>query len=173
VTAPLIPTEVETERLVLRRPVDADADALLAVFDAEVVRYLDGHVPWRDDMWRSIATWLGHWELRGYGMHTWVEKATGTVVGRGGLWYPAGWPQLEVGWTLGRSHWCKGYATEAARASLELAWRHLDPAWVCSVIHPDNVRSQAVADRLGGRVVERRTVRGFPAEIWRYDRQEA
>ncbi len=166
---PLIPIEVETERLLLRLPVEADADALLPVFDAEVVRYLDGNVPSRDDLWRSIATWLGHWELRGYGMHTWVEKATGAVVGRGGLWYPSGWPQLEVGWTLGRSHWGRGYATEAGRAALDLAWRHLAPDWVCSVIHPDNGRSHQVARRLGGQVVGTQTLRGFPVEIWRYD----
>jgi RimJ/RimL family protein N-acetyltransferase len=173
VTAPLIPAQVETERLALRRPLESDADDLLPVFDAEVVRYLDGHVPTRDDLWRSIATWLGHWELRGYGMYTWVEQATGAVVGRGGLWYPSGWPQLEVGWTLGRAHWGRGYATEAGRAALDLAWRHLDADWVCSVVHPDNTRSQAVAARLGGRVVDRRTVRRSPAEIWRYDRQVA
>jgi RimJ/RimL family protein N-acetyltransferase len=172
-TAALVPAEVETERLVLRRPVETDADALLPVFDAEVVRYLDGHVPSRDDLWRSIATWLGHWEMRGYGMYTWIEKATGAAVGRGGLWYPSGWPQLEVGWTLGRAHWGHGYATEAGRASLDLAWRHLDADWVCSLIHPDNARSQAVAERLGGRVVDHRTVRGSPAGIWRYDRQLA
>ena len=64
-----------------------------------------------------------------------------------------------------------GYATEAGRAALDLAWRHLDPEWICSLIHPDNVRSQAVAERLAGRVVERQTVRGSPAEIWRYDRE--
>jgi RimJ/RimL family protein N-acetyltransferase len=170
---PLIPTELETERLLLRRPVEGDAAALLPLFDAEVVRYLDGKVPTLDDVWRAVATWLGHWEMRGYGLHTWVEKATGTVVGRGGLWFPSGWPQLEVGWALGRAHWGTGYATEAGQATLDLAWRHLTPDWVCSVIHPDNVRSQAVARRLGGRPGERRTLRDQPVEIWRYDRPPA
>ncbi len=99
---PLIPTEVETERLLLRRPVESDVAGLLPLFDAQVVRYLDGKVPTFDDMWRAVATWLGHWDMRGYGMYTWVDRVTGTVVGRGGLWNPSGWPQLEVGWTLGR-----------------------------------------------------------------------
>jgi hypothetical protein len=40
---------------------------------------------------------------------------------------------------------------------------------VCSVIHPDNHASQAVARRLGGRVADSTTLRGFPVEIWRYD----
>jgi RimJ/RimL family protein N-acetyltransferase len=166
---PLIPTEVETERLLLRRPVESDVAGLLPLFDAQVVRYLDGKVPTFDDMWRAVATWLGHWDMRGYGMYTWVDRVTGAVVGRGGLWNPSGWPQLEVGWTLGRQHWGRGYATEAGRAALDLAWEHLAPDWVCSVIHPDNAASQAVARRLGGRPTDRRTLRGFPVEIWRYD----
>jgi RimJ/RimL family protein N-acetyltransferase len=171
---PLIPTELETERLLLRRPVESDAAALVPVFDAEVVRYLDGHVPSEDDLWRSIATFLGHWEMRGFGMHIWVDKATGAVIGRGGLWYPAGWPQLEVGWALGRAHWGRGFATEAGRASLQLAWRHLEPEWVCSVIHPDNARSQAVARALGAlRPPEQQVLRGQPVEVWRYDRPPA
>ena len=167
---PIIPAGHETERLILRRPVEDDVDALQPLFDAEVVRYLDGVVPTREDMWRGLCSWLGHWELRGYGITTWIEKDSGTVVGRGGLWYPLGWPQLEVGWMLGRAHWGHGYATEVGRAALALAWARLEPDWVCSVIHPDNRASQAVARRLGARVVESTTLRGFPVEIWRYDR---
>jgi RimJ/RimL family protein N-acetyltransferase len=167
---PRIPTRYETERLSLHRPVEDDVDALLPLFDAEVVRYLDGKVPDRDDMWRGVCTWLGHWELRGFGMYTWVDKETGAVVGRGGLWFPSGWPQLEVGWTLGRAYWGRGYATEVGRAMLALGWEALDPPWMCSVIHPDNAASQSVAERLGGQPVESRLLRGFPVDIWRYER---
>jgi len=169
---PLIPVEHETERLVLRRPIEDDVDALLPLFDAEVVRYLDGVVPTREDMWRGLCGWVGHWELRGYGMWTWLEKDTGTVVGRGGLWYPLGWPHLEVGWMLGRAWWGHGYATEVGRAALDLAWERLDADWVCSVIHPDNRASQAVARRLGAQVVDSTRLRGFPVDIWRHDRPD-
>lgn len=170
---PLVPTVVETERLVLRRPAEADVDALLPLFDTEVVRYLNGEVPDRAEMWRAVAVLLGHWDMRGYGMYVWEERATGTVVGRGGLWYPAGWPQLEVGWMLGRRWWGRGYATEAGRAALALGWRLLDPPWICSVIRPGNDASMAVARRLGGRPADRRHLRGFEVEVWRYDRRPA
>ncbi|HKE74740.1 MAG TPA: GNAT family N-acetyltransferase [Acidimicrobiales bacterium] len=166
---PLVPTRVETERLILRRPEEADVDALLPLFDAEVVRYLSGEVPDRPEMWRAVATMLGHWEMRGYGMFVWEERGTGAVVGRGGLWYPAGWPQLEVGWMLGRAWWGRGYATEAGRAALALGWGHLAPPWMCSVIRPGNEPSMAVARRLGGRRAGHTEVRGFDVEIWRYD----
>ena len=172
---PLIPLEVETKRLVLRRPVESDIEALVALFDdPEVVRYLSGEIPTAHEMWRAVAGWVGHWAWRGYGMTTWVEKATGTIVGRGGLWVPGGWPQLEVGWTLGRDWWGRGYATEAAGACLALAWEHLDPPWICSVIHPDNVRSQQVARRLGATEPDRtETLIGHPVQVWRYERPDA
>ena len=73
---------------------------------------------------------------------------------------------------LGRAWWGRGYATEAGRAALDLGWRHLDPDWLCSVIHPDDVRSHAVARRLGATPGERRTVLGHPVEVWRYDRPD-
>lgn len=166
-----VPAEVTTDRLLMRRPIEADAEALVAVFgDPEVVRHLAGGVADHDQIWRAIAEWLGHWEMRGYGLWTWVERSTGTVVGRGGLWNPAGWPHLEVGWALARTHWGRGYATEAGRAALEVAWSYLGAEWVCSVIRPGNGASQRVARRLGGRLDRRDYVRGMKVEIWRYDR---
>ena len=148
-----------------------DAAALEPVFgDPQVVRYLGGATADRARLWRATAEWLGHWHLRGYGMWTYVERATGAVVGRGGLWNPEGWPHLEVGWALGRAWWGRGYATEAGRAALDAAWTHLGADWVCSVIHPGNVASQRVAQRLGGRFDHRIELNGTPVDLWRYDR---
>ena len=73
------------------------------------------------------------------------------MVGRVGCWRPEGWPGLEVGWTLRRRFWGRGYATEAARASLEYAFTTLDQPRVISLIAPDNVNSIRVAERLGER----------------------
>ena len=136
-----------TERLTLRGPRAADFEAVADFLGSERARYVGGRRS-RREAWLTFAGLVGHWELRGYGMWTWVEKDTASVVGRGGLWNPLGWPQLEVGWMLGRPYWGRGYATEVGRAALALAWAGLAPDWVCSVIHPDNQASQAVARRL-------------------------
>ena len=42
--------------------------------------------------WRNVAMMVGHWHLRGYGQWTVVEKGSGEVIGRVGLWNPEGWP---------------------------------------------------------------------------------
>ena len=79
--------------------------------------------------WRRIATYLGHWTLRGYGHWAIEEKASGRFVGYSGLWNPEGWPEPEVIWSLTADAHGRGYATEAARAgarvrlSRNLGWR--------------------------------------------------
>jgi [ribosomal protein S5]-alanine N-acetyltransferase len=98
-----------------------------------------------------MAFFLGHWRLRGFGHWALESKETGELVGRCGPYFPEGWPALEVGWLLGREHWGRGYATEAARRSLDYAWRELRAERVVSLVAPGNEGSARVARRLGGR----------------------
>lgn len=146
---------LETERLILRVPQQSDFDAGWAEFhgDAECMRYLNGAMP-RSIAWRTLAQVVGMWPLRGFGTFSVIEKATGRWVGRSGPWEPEGWPAREVGWMLHRSAWGKGYATEAAGAGLKFAFEELSWPSVAHMIHPDNVGSQAVAARLGSRMLE-------------------
>lgn len=145
-----IPT-LETERLVLRPFAETDLGGFAAMYaDPEVVRHLgDGRPLTRAATCRTMALFVGHWELRGYGQWALVEKATGRLIGRTGLWNPEGWPGLEVGWLLDRACWGRGFATEAAGASLEYAFGQLGAKRVISVIAPANLRSVRVAERIG------------------------
>lgn len=148
-----IPT-IETERLLMRTWREEDLDPYAAMCaDRKVMRYIGSGRPLdRDEAWRQIATFLGHWDLRGYGLWAVETKADRSFVGRVGLWRPEGWPGLELGWTLARAHWGRGYATEAGRASMEFAWTELRAAELISLIQPDNEASRRVAERLGMQV---------------------
>jgi RimJ/RimL family protein N-acetyltransferase len=163
---------LRTARLVLRPFRDGDLDAIAAMgADPEVMRYLgDGRTLDREDAWRQMAMLAGHWAFRGFGMWVLEEAATGTVVGRTGLHYPEGWPEREVGWALARQHWGQGYATEAARAALDHAFGTLGWDRAVSLIHPDNVRSIRVAERLGERFEREVRVRGHPARLYAVSR---
>ena len=114
----------------------------------------------------GIATHLGHWVLRGYGNWAAEEKATGECIGRIGLWNPEGWPGLEVGWMLARSHWGRGLATEGGRAALNWAFDVLGAERVISVIHPDNAASIRVAQRLGETFERPSNIRGTSVVIY-------
>ena len=69
-----------------------------------------------------MATFLGHWALRGYGPWAIEDKAGGRFVGYSGLWNPEGWPEPEVIWSLMADCHGRGYATEAARRVREFAY---------------------------------------------------
>ena len=145
-------TELESENLILRQFREQDLDDLAEMSaDAEVMRFLGGKPLDRLESWRMLCAILGHWQLRGFGMWALEEKATGRFVGRLGFIYPDGWPGFELGWTLARHSWGRGYATEGARRALEHGFSEMDREHVISLINPENVRSVAVAERIGER----------------------
>jgi RimJ/RimL family protein N-acetyltransferase len=160
--------ELSTERLLLRMFRESDLDGYAAMFaDPEVTRYIgEGRTLPRWEAWRSMAAMLGHWQLRGYGMWALERRSDGELVGRAGLWNPEGWPGIEAGWTLRREFWGHGYATEAARASLEFAFHELKLPRIISLIHPENHRSIRVAERLGERRDGQTELFGKPALIY-------
>jgi RimJ/RimL family protein N-acetyltransferase len=154
----LIIPELETERLTMRGFREEDLDELAAISaDPEVTRWVgDENGLTREETWRRMAYFVGHWELRGCGQWALVERASGKLVGRAGLLRPEGWPGLEVGWLVAREHWGHGFAPEAGRASMEWAREELGADHIISLIEDSNDRSARVAEKLG-MTVEGRT----------------
>jgi [ribosomal protein S5]-alanine N-acetyltransferase len=156
---------IETERLVLRLPVQTDADAIYRhLSDPEVMRWIgvDGETGTRADAVERAERWKRNWELDGFGHFIAVRRDTGEVVGRVGLlsWDPQTWrngtrteigdhAEIELGWTLERVAWGNGFATEAATAVRDWALREVQPRRLISLIHPDNARSIRVAEKIG------------------------
>jgi RimJ/RimL family protein N-acetyltransferase len=142
---------LETERLLLRPFREADVEPLFALMqDPDVVRYVgDRRIPTRQEVWRSVAGWIGHWALRGYGLWAIEERASGELIGRAGLINPMDWPGPEVGYLLGRNWWGHGYATEAAQTAMDWGFEHIGFDRLISLIDPANAPSIAVALRLG------------------------
>jgi RimJ/RimL family protein N-acetyltransferase len=151
---------------------DFDAYAALCA-DPDVMRYLgEGKPLSRAEAWRQMALLVGHWPLRGYGMWAVEERASGQLLGRIGCWNPEGWPDFEVGWVLRRQSWGKGYATEGARAALRFAFQELGRAQVVSLIHPDNVASIRVAERLGESPIKTAELFGHQILVYGINRSE-
>lgn len=162
---------LETDRLLLRSWREEDFEPFAEMCaDPEVMRFLGGKPLDRMEAWRNMAFHVGHWELRGYGHWALEEKSSGKFAGRCGFMNPVGWPAFEIGWTLKRECWGKGYATEAARRALTHAFHELDKAHVISLIHPDNKSSIRVAERLGETLEGKTELFGHDVLIYGIDR---
>lgn len=137
--------------------------------DEDCVRYTIERplAPWQT--WRALASYVGHWQLRGYGPYAVVEKATGSMLGPVGLWFPSEWPEPEIKWSLTKRFWGRGFATEAAMAVRNMAAAVLRRARLISVIRPGNIRSASVALRLGGILEGTIPFRGDVAVVYAYD----
>lgn len=155
-----------TARLCLRPRTLDDYDACLAMDrDPEVTRFIDG--PWadaaaheaflHDRMTRDWGEGLGYWSIfrreEPDGFLGWVFLVP----------HPGG---IEIGWRLVRAAWGQGYASEAAAAMLAHAFGTLGARQVVAAgIHPDNIGSQRVAEKLGMRLAGQDHV--LRAEDWR------
>ena len=143
-----IPT-FETERLILRGPVADDFEPLAEFFvDTERSAGFGGTAS-RPDAWRWFASSIGHWQLRGFGYWTVVQKSDNLPCGIVGVWEPEGWPEPELGWVVYKNAEGKGIAYEAAMGARKFAYSDMGFTTMTSNIFPDNVRSIALAKRLG------------------------
>jgi len=145
-----IPT-LETERLTLRAPAEADFPALAAFYETDRAEFVGGHIG-PNEVWRTLASMIGHWALRGYGMWAVDERETGLFCGHVGPWNPHGWPEPEIGWTLLGAAEGRGIAREAAEASRAYAYGSLGWTTAISLIDPANTRSIRLAERMGARL---------------------
>lgn len=144
--------EIETARLRLRPWNDDDAEAFADMHaDPEVM--WDAHRPLtRTESDAKLERYRRSFESRGYSRLAMVDRR-GTFLGYVGLLpIPTGHPLgegVEIGWRLRRAAWGYGYASEGARAVLAAARAQLGLAPIYSYTAPDNLRSQAVMERIG------------------------
>ncbi|WP_291847775.1 GNAT family N-acetyltransferase [Bradyrhizobium sp.] len=161
---------IETERLLLRPWQGCDIAPYAAMLsDPGTARFItvDGK-PVVDEMigWRHAAVMAGHWVLHGVGMFVVEEKSSGKFAGRVGPWSPPGWPGFEVGWGIAREFRGKGYAVEAARASIDWAFATFDVDRIVHSIDRENTASQGVARRLGASKADEVELFGHLADVW-------
>ena len=140
---------LETERLTLRPTAMEDFPRWAEMMaDPATARFIGG-VQQPPATWRAMMSMAGAWSLTGVAMFSVIERETGLWLGRIGPWQPLGWPGTEVGWSLHPDAHGKGYAMEAAVASIDYAFDVLGWTEVIHCIDPDNAPSQKLADRLG------------------------
>jgi RimJ/RimL family protein N-acetyltransferase len=156
-------TPLETERLLLRAPLPGDAEGLAPMYgDPEVMRFVgDGRTLTRRETENSVRRTIETWAADGFGLFTAVRKEDDALIGRVGLilrntetWQTAhagetGPTELEVGYTIARPFWGRGYATEAAAAARDFGLDRLSARRLIALIIRGNDASENVARKLG------------------------
>jgi ribosomal-protein-alanine N-acetyltransferase len=165
--------ELTTPRLWLRPFTAADHDAAHAVYsDPEVMRWV-GHGAHRteSETRSALRGYADALARRGFGFVAVIERSTGALIGDAGL-HPLGGrgPDVELGYTLARASWGRGYGTEIARALAEHAFDALGAARVVAQVEPDNRASRHVLEKLGMTEQETRMAHGRPHLLYAVER---
>jgi RimJ/RimL family protein N-acetyltransferase len=140
-----------TSRLCLRSFTSHDAGPLHWILgDRDVLRYFPNSAPPSlDRVERMIAHQLGHWQEHGYGWWAVELSATGKFIGWCGLQFLPETKETEVGYLLGKPFWGRGLATEGAQASMLYGFEDLGLETIVAIVHPENLASQRVIEKLG------------------------
>jgi [ribosomal protein S5]-alanine N-acetyltransferase len=160
---------LETERLILREMTEDDADNLVALArNPNVTRYIPGEPPvntreealvvLRERIFPQYRHSVGRWAC--------IVKATGEFIGWCGVKHLPENAEYDIGYRFLEPQWGKGYATEAARATLLFSRQHLAAERVVGRAMPENLASVHVLEKIGlvyeGEVEEE----GVPLKIY-------
>ncbi len=159
---------LQTSHLVLRPFEPGDAEVLHRIYQSEgILRYFPNPVtPPLESVQRFITGQQTHWEKHGYGNWGVLSDGGREIIGWAGLQYLPELDETEVGFLLDHPFWGKGYATEAAQASLQFGFEHFNLDHIIALVHPDNHASQRVIEKCGMTYV--RTLCLWGIELTRY-----
>jgi RimJ/RimL family protein N-acetyltransferase len=139
-----------TTRLRFREMEQSDLDDMAAMLGDPTVMAFYPAPKTRAESAEWIAGMRRRYEEHGHGLWI-IETHDGDFVGDCGLTWQSvnGVPVLEVGYHVRSQMQRRGYATEAARACVDLAARVFAPILLTAIIHPQNTASRRVAEHLG------------------------
>lgn len=163
-----IPT-LTTARMRLRGFVPEDPAVFHHLLGEEgVLRYFPrSEPPNLERVEQMVDGILNHWEHHGYGLWAVEARDSGAFMGRCGLQLIETTGEVEIDFLLGRPFWGQGFATEAAKIALDFGFSTQYFPAVVGIVHPDNIASQRVLEKLGMSMLEK--TRYFGMECLRYE----
>lgn len=159
-----------SQRLLLRPFERADAPAAHRLYsDASVMRWVGtGPVTRPEQTEAMLSGYMEHQRHHGFSFWAVIERDTGELVGDAGL--QSRGDRVELGYTLARSRWGRGYGTEAAGLCVEAAFQKLHVQRVEAMVQPENKASAHVLRKLGFEDTGRVFVHGAPHVLFVLER---
>jgi RimJ/RimL family protein N-acetyltransferase len=151
---PTAPERIQTARMDGERlRLDDNEELTTLLLDPRVARTMwSAHeMQTPEHVGAGLVRKLQHWDRHGFGQWLFRDRATGSMIGRGGPQHTlaSGRDEVEIGWVIVPERWGEGLATELARASLEVVFGPLDLHEVIAYTQPDNVASRRVMEKTG------------------------
>lgn len=146
---PVSVPRLRSKRLLLREYRMTDFDAFAAHFADPLSTEFTGGTYDRRTAWRIFGCNVGGWVLQGTGWWAVEPLEGGSMVACVGAFFRETWPEIEIGWTVFREHWGKGFAPEAVAEVLRWVFEDREERRATALIDATNARSRRVAEKLG------------------------
>ena len=168
---------VETARMIAERLRPRHHDELAVLLrDPRVAGTLwPGEDPPSDAQLRYILSdKLDHWARYGFGLWLLRDRATGAMVGRGGLQHTmvGREGEIEAGWAIAPDRWGEGLATELAGACTAVAFDRLELQTIIAMALPTNIASRRVMEKTGFDYERDVVWKGLPHVLYRASRPD-
>ena len=142
---------IETTRLNLRPFSHEDAKPLLEILVTPGVLqyYPSSDPPDLERVQRLVERQIDHWHEHGYGWWAVEPLQDSRLIGWSGLQYLPETDEIEIGYLLSKHYWGRGLATESSSVGLDFGFNQLGIQEIIGIVHPDNIASQRVLEKIG------------------------
>ncbi len=147
---------IETDRLILRTQAETDFDVWMREINSQRVKEYLGGIEEPHETEAAFARAAASQAKEGFSFWFVALKETGELIGACGLKRLDADTapneikgNIEIGWIFGEKYWRKGYASEAANASLDYAFARTDAARVIALTSQSNIPSWKMMEKLG------------------------
>ena len=142
---------IKTARLTLRPFTKQDSKPLYQILGVPgVLEYFPSSDPLDlERVQKLVQRQIDQWGDHDYGWWAVEPDRAGELIGWSGLQYLPETDEIEIGYLLSKPYWGKGLATESAIAGLDYGFNSLGIGKIIGIVHPENVASQKVLEKIG------------------------
>ena len=166
---PVLTPVLSSERIILRGWQNSDFHPYTTlVSDPVMMRFVGGGAMSYKKARKEFDGMREQWIDRKIGIFVIADKTSNELLGFTGLFESPLIDEPELSWSLSAKNHGKGYASEAAVLARNWAYREHNIGPLMSLVHPDNISSKRVAERLGASIESHSTWMGQPRLVYRH-----